>query len=73
MRSPEQKFIHHGAQGDQDPYVQNGDQHQQYFHVLQLMLFARLLLQLVADKGVHELFAVLLLLEEPGGEEAGEK
>ena len=37
------------------------------------MFFARLLLHLVADKGVHELLAVLLLLEEPGGEEAGEK
>ena len=37
------------------------------------MVLARLLLDLVADEGVHELLAARLLLGDPGGKKAGEK
>ena len=75
VRSPEQKFIHHGAQADQDPYVEDGDHHQHELAVPQLVLPAAPLLQLVASKSVDEVFAVrlLLLLDKLGGEESRKK
>ena len=62
MRSPEQKFIHHGAQTDQDPYVEHGDHHQHELAVPQLVLPAPPLLQLVSSQSVEEVLAVRLLL-----------
>ena len=75
VRSPEQKFIHHGAQADQDPHVEHGDHHQHELAVPQLVLPAAPLLQLVASKSVDEVFAVrlLLLLDKLGGEESRKK
>ena len=73
VRNPEQKLIDHGAQANQDPHVENGDHHQHDLAIPQLVLLARPVLQLVANKGVYELLAVRLLLDEPGGEEVGKK
>ena len=75
VRSPEQKFIHHGAQADQDPHVEHGDHYQHELAVPQLVLPATPLLQLVASKSVDEVFAVrlLLLFDKLWGEKSRKK
>ena len=62
VRSSEKKLIHHGAQADQDPYVEHGDHDQHELAVPQLVLPAPPLLQLVSSHGVEEMFAVCLSL-----------
>ena len=75
VRDPEQELIHHSTQADQDPDIENGDHHQHELAVPQLVLHASPLLEFVAIRDVDEVLAarMLLLLDQPGGEEVGKK